>query len=318
MALSMVSGVLAASPLLAYQWGMKDQFAPVRLKDATLVHLDPLIMSAGFAGAAAVWGRPKEWRMTLCLMAAAAPFAWNCPSRFLSGPGFAGWILGAGICFDRLFEKISQRADRTLNLFILIVLFIVFMTAAPAFTIDTATDTGHWTPHQRTLTYFLTPPENRGHYAKDACVYFDREYKQISDAISAGSSTDDIIWSDFDYGAGLLGAMSQRATSSAMLPEMRRSTNEDPRRAATILVCFKRHDGKPPMAISGSNDVHGLKLLAETDLAYLYKNEQATAKRKIVKATVPFYLIGIIVLLAFLSVRVESLFIKRANRNGHF
>lgn len=153
-----------------------------------------------------------------------------------------------------------------------------------------------------------------GIYAeKGGTFYYPGLIDEAVRTVQQNSSQDDILFSNYNYGGGIISALSHRATSGAMLLEVLPFQDLDALKAARFVLWFKDPEGIFPPGLSDAIRHYGLKKAAETQLVYLYANEGSTFKKKVVRARVPFgvcvlILAGVFFLIVFDS---KNMFLKK-------
>ena len=118
-------------------------------------------------------------------------------------------------------------------------------------------------------------------------MYNPRFIDPLVRIIRENSSVNEIIYSDIAYAAGMLSVFSERATSCGMLPQVRPFKDFDQITQAGLLVWFKELDDSFPEKLRLHIDRYNLEKIAETDLAYVYKNPSPQGKVTLPKPLIP-------------------------------
>ena len=133
----------------------------------------------------------------------------------------------------------------------------------------------------RTLTHYLWPREIQGLSGKDLSMYFPKDYQELVNAVCLNSRPEEIIWGDFSPAANLVAALSGRSTASAMMSEVAPYRVFDPLAVAKLSLWFKDKDQEVRYKqMEHAIQVHHLRLVADTKLAYVYENPSAPPIRR--------------------------------------
>jgi hypothetical protein len=104
----------------------------------------------------------------------------------------------------------------------------------------------------------------------------------------------------------MVAVLGHRATSTAMLAEVRPFRDFDPVACAHIVLWFKDLDGEGLRYLSYAAARYGLQVAGETEIAYLLINPSATGQERVLPATVPFWACLVFLSLAFLGLFVPE------------
>jgi hypothetical protein len=102
----------------------------------------------------------------------------------------------------------------------------------------------------------------------------------------------------------MVAVLSHRATSSAMLAEVRPFRDFDPMAYAHTVLWFKDLDEEGLRYLSLAAARYGLQVAGETEIAYLLVNPFATSQERVLPATVPFW-----ACVAFLALALAGFFV---------
>ena len=306
-----LAGAVLGLPILAYQFRFREYFAFVNVKENDQLELD-LAIYALLALSLFGWkvrqrpGRPATEtsagrRWALCLWLGMLPLIGTHQVRFFSGHGLAGTALLAALALDDLSQRFKKGARRAMLLSVFLILFLAFFS--PHFKWDFQTGRKDLVWADRTLTRHLWLEGARNFRSNAFSIYFQEPYEEIASVIRENSEPDDILWTDFSYTAGILGTMAGRVTSSAMLAETKPFEQTDRLSDARILVWFRDREGKALPEMWPSAQRRGLKLLKETDMAYIFQNPKGYRKRQFPRPLVPS---GLLWLLGALSLVIPA------------
>jgi hypothetical protein len=313
------ASLLVALPFLIYQGMHRDQFIFLNLKENYFLEIDLSVYVMAVAGAWLAFKKKGVYGIPLCLVLSALPLARIYPVRFLCGQGTLFLALLAAFSTEQLFAKILRDSGRVRNVvFFLAVFLVYFGLVAPVMKVDLQDSHFKVLWRDRTLTRFLLPPGTLDFNARSFTIYFPDDYDEIVKVIKSHSASDDILWSNFGHGGGILGVLSGRATSSSMLAEIKPKKTQNPLFDAKILVWFKDKTGGPPGGMRETVARMGLGLLSETKLVYIYENPSARSKRVVVKAAIPWITIEIALAILFLIAILEEILLRRlVPKNPH-
>jgi len=209
--------------------------------------------------------------------------------RFFAAEGLFGFVLLAAIGLDHLYSGISDMKKAVLCLGGVIILF---SAVSPSIYIDY---TGaHLRIFNSTLVNAVSAIPGRDQGMAQS-IFFKRFYNKITAVVKRHSAPDDIIYSNLDYFAGAIGVLADRATSNAMLSEMRPYRRFDQPGAASVIVWLKdpEHVNEEPAELIRK---YGLRKISDAELAFIYKNPNAREKMRIPRPLVPTGLLFLILL----------------------
>ena len=283
-----VGGLLLAAPLLGYQLAALEYFSFVQVKENRLLQIDIFIYLLALVGFWRMRGKKREFLFPVSWILATGPLLWTHPPRFFSGHGLIGFIFLAALALDGIFTGLAAHPKHggkaTVLPLLLIVLFFWF--AAPLFEWNSKEKTARWVWADRTLVATLRPSGSPFH-AKGFTIYFEDEYRRITELIRAHSRADELLWSDFPHAGALLGMLADRATSSGTLAEVKPKIRRNALQDARILVWFKDKNGKPPAKMDGAVQKYHLTLLEETGMTYVFQNPSPGGALQPEKAKIP-------------------------------
>jgi hypothetical protein len=126
-----------------------------------------------------------------------------------------------------------------------------------------------------------------GESIKSQTLYHPKLYPEIARFLEEHSSPKDILFSNLEYGGGIVAVLAHRATSFAMLREVKPYASFDPVAVSRYIIWFKNPQGIYPPFLKGAALLYRLRQVGETELVYLFENPTPLAKRHIVAALVP-------------------------------
>ena len=284
---TVLGAAVLASPFLLYLYSQRQFFAFQKVQENAYLEIDLLVYLLAAAGIFLA-RKEKGYFFSLSLLLALSPMVLTHSTRALSGMGMLGTVTMAGLALNGLYEKKKWPV-----MLLLIVLF--FSTVAPVFHLDRDTGKKEIRFGDRTVINFSN--REREQRANEYTIYHPKHYGPIVDIIRENSAQDDLIWFNLPYAGGLTALLADRATSSAMLAEVKPFEDFDPLASAKLVVWFK--DPEKPGPLRQRENVlraYGFESLAETEWVYIDRNPAATAKKTVAPATVPSWMITILLL----------------------
>jgi hypothetical protein len=140
---------------------------------------------------------------------------------------------------------------------------------------------------------------SRGVRRNEVTVYFPRLFSEIKDVIKNNSRDSDIIYANFSYTAGILSLLSHRATSTAMLREVKPFHPFDEIAVSKLIVWQKNPDDMKEEPLHLIEKYH-LNKIADTKLAFIYENPECRFKRERHSAVISYKMLFMIIFLTFM------------------
>ncbi len=281
------AAVAAAAPLLIHQARFLAYFESQRLVESRDVLFSPALFVLGIGGIGVCLKRRGRYLFFGAFVAGFLPLLLINPGRFFSGHGQVATILLASACLDGIWEYFQSDRRRKYFFPIFSGLALVFCAATPLVS---------FSPFQKGADFFLSSKfldslatGHRVFGSRQESLYDRRRIREIVGLVERAVAADEILFSNYNYVGGMIGALAHRATSSAMLPEVRPFVPAEEASEARLIVWFKDpQEAGVPGELAGLIDRFRLKLLIENEIAYLYINGAAPGRRKVIPATVPF------------------------------
>jgi len=268
----MVAGLLLAGPWL---WHLlhhvKDLQVVSRMENQSL-ELLPVLYGLAIAGAWTCWQRAGSPRILLGLWLGSCVIAYPFTFRWLSGEGLLPTILLGGYGLGTLAHHLSQRwrwgGLREPGL-------LMLLSGAVLLSPGVVVDAGrwHWRWPDTAPLHLLNWPALQPSVKETQLV--NRYMESLSRTVAAGTPSGAIVWSNAPYAGGLVAALAARATSSFMFEEVPPARSFDPLAAAQWLVWFKIPPLPGTPALETLIRRYGLQLVADTDLAVIFRNPHA-------------------------------------------
>jgi hypothetical protein len=167
----------------------------------------------------------------------------------------------------------------------LVTVFILFLS--PTLSMD-------WSRGKEKLSYKLNISDSAfmGMVSvKGSTIWFPREYLSAATLVRDNSEDGDIIYSSLSIVGLILGTIAERPTANALFPEIGASEKFNPIAVSKIIVFTQLDD---PVRVSQIVNNYSLVKIGENKLFVLYKNPLCYTKVNIKKASVSFWVIGLI------------------------
>ena len=288
--------VLAAALLFSCPQLVKQFFSAtgalsvgMRLQEKYLSCFKPLEYLFAAAG---IWAalRDKKGYLALSFMLGSLVFIFY-PYRFFVAEGYLAVVLLAALGFDYLYCRFTRRS---LRMVLSLALFFIFL-GSPSVAIRRSADTGNLRFGLLGMDSAFTRLALAEEYSGEAGLRFPDDFSFAAAFIRRNSGERDIVYSNLDVAGVALAALSGRATSNALLPEIKPSGGFDPFRSSAV-IALTRDEKEAVLAESAKR--YGLEKIREERLFYFYHNPSAASLMHPKLATVPWPAIGIIAALA--------------------
>jgi len=254
-----------------------------------------------FTGLLVAWQKGRRYLFFMALFLASFIFL-PYPYRFFSAEGYLPIIFLIALSLDWLYEMIRYKGSILKALFIMLLIFVFF------FSPSVVTKKEERSNQLRNRVYFfdsafvnMTFP---GHNPRvsSAIVWFQDEFLSSAELIQLNSDKDDIIYCRLFNVSVTLGAMSGRAASNGLLPEIIPAERFDPYSVSKIILGTKSDD---PLVLEGLIKRYHLIELGDNKIFIVYKNPLCRTKTIIRKASLTFTAILLIACL-FVFVFLKS------------
>jgi hypothetical protein len=265
-------------PVTAYQFFNLRYFTFIPAPSYAEIQVSIFIFVIALLGAAVAFKRKGPAYFSLALVAAMSALQIPYYSRYLSGHGLLGFILLGGSALVYLYQKaIGTHAEHWRRLLFILMAFLFFSVINPTVT---------FMRQMKNMRFEIFNSSAMNLMALQD-IYQPRYLAPIREAISARSASDDIIYSNVPELGCYLALVSGRATSNALLAEVKPYASFDPVAAARLIIWFKDaasgRSGEPDGLVSR----YGLVKSGETEACYIYLNTASTAKKAVPHALIP-------------------------------
>ncbi|MGE5197295.1 MAG: hypothetical protein ACM3IL_02200 [Deltaproteobacteria bacterium] len=311
---SAILGILLSAPIIIYLFKNRNFYTPGMAHENFILEVN-LYIFLSILGMRVVLKEKKRYGLLLSLAVAMVPFVFSYPYRYISGQGLVGAILLSAVGLDRLYaagEKLFLRPGcGRIKESYPAVLIILFMLVSPEFLLRTG--------QGLKFTFFGSAYLNLAAIGKtadrpnDYSISSSKYVGKLIKIVRENSQDRDIIFSNLDFAGTLISALTGRADASGMLREVGPRADHEPIRDSRIVVWFKDPDGSPGKGMMQAVSGYSLKEIAQTDIAYIYRNDFAQSAEQIKRATIPS---SIIIAAAFIiaSLLVWDIFLRGANK----
>jgi hypothetical protein len=275
-------GLVLALPWYAHLLGHWTSLHVFPRYENTMVEVVPLLYAIALAGMWRCWRLKGRYSWPLACWLGFGLLAPHYPFRWLSGEGLLPIILLAGVGLDwcsRWLTNAWATAPRSVRarwrdrhqLLVGLSLFLVLVSSPTL----ARTPTGWRWLWPDSAPWHLLNADVVTRKALDASLH-SSHIDSLVQRVIAHSQPHEILWSNASYAGGLIASLSHRATSSSMFDEVPPARPFDPVAAAHLLVWFKVEPlpGTPQLASLIRR--YGLELVAEDDLALLFRNPRAS------------------------------------------
>lgn len=202
--------------------------------------------------------------------------------RYFSGLGLIGPVFMSGVALDSLYQRISRQ--QRIPFFILVIIFLYIF--APTLSINKFEKKINLNFFDTSLISTLSNLKMAKHITGYS-IYYPKFQDKIDEVILEYTDPNDIIWSDLKYSAGLLSVLSERATSSAMMAEVRPYAEFDPLNVAKLIIWFKQVNGTADQGLFEAIRKYDLRKIGETEICFIYLNPHTKAKKIVPKVIIP-------------------------------
>ena len=288
--------LILACPILIYEYNFREYVSLAGVYENFLIEINLWLFIAAIPGFFIALKKKKRYFIfvSLFLMGILMLF-FKYRYRYLCGHGILGLIFLSALSLDKIYDKFSVylfnrgQRDTYLRWFIASILIFFFIFSPTLqfkdknFRLVSLNST-----YMKVIPSYYNDDFQRGN---EISIYFSKFWKEIVDIVKVNSGEDDIIYSNLSYVNGLISIFSNRATSTAMLKEVRPFRDFDPIQYSRLIIWIKNSEGIFDKDLSIAIDKYNLARIAETEIAYIYKNPSCLGKKRQVNPAVPNYIV---------------------------
>lgn len=299
--LVILGGLSIALPLLIYFLKFRRYFEFYNPSENQNLEINILLYIGAFLGLIFCLKDRNKNYLFLALALGMLPLAFKYKFRYLCFQGLIGPILLCSVFMDSLSGNIKQKMRRNGFIFAVFILFFIF---SPTIRIQNGNIELDVLGSNFMKLVRQSPNVTNNLDDRNNTIYNKKLYGGLVEIIKANSLPDEIIYSDLEWGAGLLAIETSRATSTAMLKEVKPVRDFDPITYAKLIILFREKDGSPNAQGEALAKKYRLSHLRDTELASIYINTHTKARRLIPKPliTTPFLFIILFSYLALLII----------------
>jgi hypothetical protein len=208
--------------------------------------------------------------------------------RFLSGQGMIGIIFLAGLTLDFFYEKFYSLASKEKRYGPIVIytalLFSGLFLLSPSITIKDSR--ANFSLFGSTYINIIPTQEIRER-TNEISIYLPKSFQPVFDIVENETGPGDLIASNFEYLAGFIATFTDRATTSAMLKEVKPFKEINPFKYAKLIIWLKDPErmSQEPLDLIRN---FGLEKESETEVFFIYKNPKAGAIRNYSKVSLSF------------------------------
>lgn len=298
--------LLLSLPFLIHEFRFFSFVRLVKPLDYYYFSLDPLLLFLSFVGIGVSVRKTGLFRFFLLLTVVFCLLAVTHRSRFLSGHGVFFFAFFAAAAVAELGK--TWRPKFALIALAAMVLFFQVLGLNVTWNPEARKVSCVWlnTP----LVYWLGGRDTSHAGIKAETIYYPKWIGQCVEMVKKHSSPGDILYSNYDYAGGMVAVLSARATSTAMLPEVRPFKPFDQVGSAQWILWFKDENPDSIGIRDALVSSYGLRKAGETDIAFLFFNTGAVQKSRVKPAVVPFFVCILVIFGAVAVIVYESRFVK--------
>jgi len=282
-------GILLGSPWLIHMIRNRDYFITVNNYLNNYYEANIFLYIFTFFGMLTALKRKKGMLFYFAMLAATIPLAKDYTFRFLCGEGLLPLIFFAGVGLDDIYGRAAQvlkgRGRRMIHAALLPwVVFYLFTFFAPV--ISRNQDAFSYETRGSTFSK-ITARDPAFSNAMASTIYVKKYMEELFKIINANSRPDELIYSNYGYVAGLFYTFCDRATTCAMLNEVKPLYYSNPVINAALFVWLKNPERYFEPELKLLIKRLGLIEVAETEFAHVYRNPVVIAHKTVARPVVP-------------------------------
>jgi hypothetical protein len=314
---ALAGALAAAAPLFVFQAAHVRFFNFGKAMEFYFTEINLVLYALFLLGLVFFFRQKKQDCYFAVLLASMSVLFFTHRDRFLGGIGLVPISFFAATALDGIWCRIRSRGIQARHgLFWGFFIALLFVTTPIVrFSPPEAKMRFEW---ESSLLSMAGLKSNNN--VKSQTLYHPRLYPEIIRFLERRSTPEDIIFSNIEYGGGIIAVLAHRATSFAMLREIRPNASFDPVAVARFIIWFKNPEGVDSPFLKEVALRYDLHKAGETELVYLYENRFPATKRRVVRALVPesvcFGLIGFLIILILVDLRLNQKEEKKVDIEG--
>ncbi|MDD5020158.1 MAG: glycosyltransferase family 39 protein [Candidatus Omnitrophica bacterium] len=283
---AVVGALFLSFPLLVHQARYISYVRMVRLMDFYYVRFHLGLMAVAVPGIWSSLRRKGLCRFLLVLGAVFLCLTVTHRSRLFSGHGLFFLCFFGAMALDRFWELLPH-GDRSRKAVCAAVLIFIFHILGAHIVWDpVARKVSHVVGDTPVLYWLGRPQEAAG--IKAETIFYPKWIMQCVRMVTDRTERGDILFSNYNYAGGMVAVLSHRATSCAMLPEVRPFRDDDPVAGARWILWFKDASGALPPDMGLLAVTYALEPVEETEIAILWKRGAVVQQERVVASKFPF------------------------------
>ncbi len=296
-------------PLLIHQLRHLAFFDPHRVREGFPFELNICVYSLASIGTFLAIRKKKKFLFFIALVLAGVVFL-PLRYRILSGQGMIGIIFLAALTLDFFYDKFinkdSKISQMLRSLIYVVIVFSIIFLISPTVSIQGSDAKFNLVGS----TYInIIPSQEVRERTNELSIYLPKAFSPVIKVVKEQTESHELIASNFEYIAGFISVFSQRATTSAMLPEIRPFRDINPFRHAKLIIWLKDPER---MLLEPERLIKALELIkvAETDIFFIYKNPRVSSSERSSENVIA-YSVAIAFLFIVLAIATFDLYVRR-------
>jgi hypothetical protein len=281
-------GILVSLPMIIYLLRNIHAYHPELTYENFVLELN-LYLLLTILGLKKVFQGKSRYYLLLSLGISAFPFIFSYPYRYISGQGLVGWIFLSSLGLERIYESaqasLARIKQKNAQGNFIIALIILFLLISPAliFTRDKNFKLAIFNSTYINLVSLEKSSPRPNDYSISSSKFIDELIK----IIRKNSQEKDIIFTNLDFIGTMIASLSDRADAKGMVREVLPEVKSEPISNARLIIWFKDYAARIDKNLTTVVAKYNLEKIAETDIAYIYRNNFAQSKEQVNKANIP-------------------------------
>jgi len=313
--LACLGSCVLASPFLIHQAKYYLFFNPVRVLEFFFFSATPVLYLLSFFGLLLAYRKRGPYLFFVALAVSMSALLFTNRDRFFSGQGCIPASFLAAVVIDDLWKRIFLNKQKWYRALFFAVFFLVFFLATPVvvYSPEVTKNSIVHRPPLLSISSRVFDESGAGgpRSEKGMTFYHPAVVDDMVRLVTENSSSEDIVFSNYSYGGGMITALANRATSGAMLHEVLPFDLRDPVAQARLVLVFKDQQDRFFSGLPQLVERYGLRKIGETDLAALYSNDGCGFVRQVIPAKIPFWLMFGLFFAVLASIYIENKLMKK-------
>ncbi|MDD3906131.1 MAG: rhamnan synthesis F family protein [Candidatus Omnitrophica bacterium] len=264
-------GIILGSPWLIHMALNRSYFLTVNNYINRYFEMNLWLYAFTILGVLFVLKRRGRYLFYMAMFIGMLPMLKDYSFRFFCGEGLLPLIFLAGLGFDEAYSAITaflRRRAVSPAIYGALLPWVIFYLAT------------FYPPDIGSAFCQFSAADPKNATALESSIYMKKHMEELTAIIKATTRPDEIIYCNYNYVAGIFYVFSGRVSSSAMLNEVRPIMPEsDPAASAALTIWIKNPEG----VIDPEHQILvrrlGLEKIAETEIAYVYRNPVVMAHK---------------------------------------